>query len=62
VHQFGINIDKNKVEVKVGMKYFLTQAFKKFYIIIWSCMKLEDVIEVLPMLIPDTFVDYFVFI
>jgi hypothetical protein len=44
------------------MKHFLILAFEKFYIAIWSCMKLEDVFEVLPMLIPNTFVDYLVFI
>jgi hypothetical protein len=46
--------------MRVGMKYFFIHSFEKFYIAIWSCMKLEDVTEVLPMLIPDTFVDDFV--
>jgi hypothetical protein len=59
---FGRNIDKSKVKVKVGIKHFFAHAFEKFYIAIWSCMKLEYVFEVLPMLILDTFVDYFVFI
>jgi hypothetical protein len=59
---FGRNIDKNKVEVRAGMKHFLTHAFEKIYIAIWFCMKLEDVLEVLLMLIPHMFVDYFVFI
>ncbi len=54
---FGRNIDKNKVEVRVGMKHFLTHTFEKFYITIWSCMKLKDVLKVLPMLIPHTFID-----
>jgi hypothetical protein len=59
---FGKNIDKGKVQVKVGMKHFLVHAFEKFYIVIWSCVKLEDVLKVLPMLILDTFMDQVVFI
>ncbi len=55
---YGRNIDKNKVKVKVGMKHFFACGFEKFYIVIWSCMKLEDVFKVLPMLILDTFVDH----
>jgi hypothetical protein len=54
---FRRNIDKSKVKVKARMKHFLTHAFEKFYIAIWSCMKLEDVLKVLPMLIPNTFMD-----
>jgi hypothetical protein len=54
---FGRNIDKSKVKVRVGMKHFLAHAFENFYITIWSCMKLEDVLEVLLMLILDTFLD-----
>ncbi len=59
---FKINIHKSKVEVRARMKHFLLHAFKKFYIAIWSCMKLEDVLKVLPMLILDTFMDYSIFI
>jgi hypothetical protein len=62
VRVFGRNIDKSKVEVKIGVKHFLIHAFEKFYIIIWSCMKLEDVLKVFPMLISDMFLDQFVFI
>jgi hypothetical protein len=50
------------MEVKVGVEHFLSQVFKYFYIAIWSCMKLEDVLEVLPMLMPKTFLEQFVFI
>jgi hypothetical protein len=46
---FGKNIDMNKVEVKAGVKHFLSQAFKYFYNVILSYMKLGDVLEVLPM-------------
>ncbi len=59
---FGKNIDRSIMEVKVGVEHFLSQVFKYFYIAIWSCMKLEDVLEVLPMLMPKTFLEQFVFI
>ncbi len=59
---FGRNIDKSKVEVRARVKHFLVHAFEMFYIPIWSCMKLKDVLEVLPMFIPNMFVDQFVFI
>jgi hypothetical protein len=36
---------------------FLAKALKNFYIVIWSCMKLEDVLKVLPMLMLENFVD-----
>jgi hypothetical protein len=58
----GRNIDRSKVEVKKGVEHFVFQAFKYFYIAIWSCMKLEDVLEVLPMLILEIFLERFVFI
>ncbi len=38
------------------MEHFLAIAFQRFYIIIWSGMKLEDVLEVLPMLMLEKFV------
>jgi hypothetical protein len=59
---FGRNVDKAKLEVRFGLENFLAKAFKKFYIAIWSCMKLEDVLEILPMLMFDNFMDWFVFI
>ncbi len=59
---FRRNIDKSKVEVGVGRKHFFAHTFEKSYITIWSCMKLEDVFKVLPMLIPDMFMDQFVLI
>jgi hypothetical protein len=54
---FGRIVDKAKVEVKVRVEDFLVKAFEKFYITIWSCMKFEDVLEVLPMFMPENFVD-----
>ncbi len=59
---FGRNVDKAKVEVKARVEDFFVKAFEKFYVVIWSCMKLEDVLEVLPMLMLENFVDWFVFI
>jgi hypothetical protein len=62
VRMFGRNVDKAKVEVKVGVEDFLTKAFEKYCIVIWSCMKLEDVVKVLPMLMLENFMDRFVFL
>jgi hypothetical protein len=59
---FGRNVDKAKVEVKVGVEDFLTKAFEKYYIVIWSCMKLEDVLKVLPMFMLENCMDRFVFL
>ncbi len=59
---FERNVDKTKMESRVGMENFLAKAFEKFYVTIWSCVKLEDVLEVLPMLMLDNFVDNFFFI
>ncbi len=59
---FNINIDLMKVEVKVGVEHFFPTIFENFYVAIWSCMKLEDVLEVLPMLMLEKFLDQFVFI
>ncbi len=49
---FEKNIDKSKVEVRDGIEHFLSKDLKKFYIVIWSCMKLEDVLEVFIMSMP----------
>jgi hypothetical protein len=50
------------LEIRVKVQDFLSQAFEHFYIVIWSCMLLEDVSEILPLLMPKTFVDQFVFV
>ncbi len=50
------------MEIRVGVEDFLVKAFEKVYITIWSCMKLEDVLKVFPMLMLKKFVDQFVFI
>ncbi len=59
---FGRNVDKAKVEIRARVQYFLAKTFEKFYVRICSCMKLEDVLEVLPMFMPSNFMDWFVFI
>jgi len=41
------------------MQNFLSWTFKNIYISIWSCMLLEDVMQVLPLLMPPIFVDQF---
>ncbi len=48
--------------MKVAFKNFLSNAFNYFYIAISSCMKLEDVLEVIPRLIPKNLLEQFVFI
>jgi hypothetical protein len=52
---FGKNIDKKKMEVKIGVEHFISQVFKYFYIVILSCMKLGKVLEVLPMFMCEMF-------
>jgi hypothetical protein len=59
---FRRNIDISKVEIRAGVEHFLSNAFKRFYIVIWYYMKLEDVLEVLPMLMPEKFLNEFIFI
>jgi hypothetical protein len=56
----GRNIDNTKMEA--GVQHFLTRAFNRFYIGIWSCMLIEDVMEVLALLLSQDFIDQFVFI
>jgi hypothetical protein len=50
------------MELGIKVEHFFSKVFNYFYIVIWSCMKLEDVLEVLPMLIPQNFLEWFVFI
>jgi hypothetical protein len=59
---FKRNVNKAKVEVRARVEDFLAKAFEKFYVAIWSCMKLKDVLEVLPMLMVEIFMDWFIFI
>jgi hypothetical protein len=58
----GSNIDNTKAKVRIKVQHFLTHAFKKFYIGIWSCMLIEDVMEDFNLLLPQDFIDQFVFI
>jgi hypothetical protein len=62
IRVFGKNVKKTKVEIRPGVNFFLSKAFQKFHITIGFCMKLEDVLEVLPMLMPKSFLDWFIFI
>jgi hypothetical protein len=48
VRVFGKNVDKTKMEIKAKVENFLGKAFQKFHIAIWSCVKLEDVLENFP--------------
>jgi len=58
----GRNIDNIKVAIITEVQHFLIHAFKKFYIAIWFCMLIEDVMEVLILLLPHNFIEQFVFI
>jgi len=46
---FGKNVNKTKMET------FFSEAFQKFHIGIWFCMKLENALEVFPMLMLEFF-------
>jgi hypothetical protein len=59
---FRRNVDKAKMEVRTRMEDFLAKAFEKFYVEIWSYMKLKDVLEVLAMLMLENFIGWFFFI
>jgi hypothetical protein len=61
-HMRGSNIDRTKVESRARIQHFLIYALKRFYIGIWSCMLIEDVMEVLTLLLLQDFIDQFVFI
>jgi hypothetical protein len=58
----GRNIDNIKVAIITEVQHFLIHAFKKFYIAIWFCMLIEDVMEVLILLLSHNFIEQFVFI
>ncbi len=58
----GKNLNVSKLEIHVGIHGFLARAFENFYIVIWSGMLLEDVLQILPLLMSKTLVDQFVFV
>jgi hypothetical protein len=60
--RLGKKLNVSKLEICVGVHGFLSQAFLHFYIAICSCMLLEDVLEILPLLMPKTFINQFVFV
>jgi len=49
-----------KLEICVRVWDFFFSTFEHFYIVIWSCMLFKDVLEILPLLMPKTFIDQFV--
>jgi hypothetical protein len=61
-HVKGSNIDICKLESRLGVQHFLFPTFKKNYVVIWSYMLLEDVMQNFPLLVLQTFVDQFVLI
>jgi hypothetical protein len=58
----GKNLDVSKLEICARVKNFLSQAFKHYYIVIWSYMLLKNVLEIIPLLMPKTLIDQFVFV
>ncbi len=58
---FGRNINKSKMKVS-WREHLFFNTLKYFYIVNWFYVKLEDVLEVLAMFIPENFLDQFVFI
>jgi hypothetical protein len=50
------------LEIHARVQDFLAQAFEHFYIAIWLCMLLENVFEILPLLMPKTLINQFVFV
>ncbi len=57
----GGNIDISKVKIRVEIQNFFFWTFKNMYIVILSCMLLENVMQVLPLLMPQVFVNQFFF-
>jgi mannose/fructose/N-acetylgalactosamine-specific phosphotransferase system component IIC len=58
--KIGENLDISKLEILAWVHDFLSCAFEIFYIAIWLCMLLEDVLEILSLLMPKTLLDQFV--
>ncbi len=56
------NLNVFRLEIRVKVEDFLTQAFEHFHIVIWLCMLLENVFQILPLLMPKTLIDQFVFV
>jgi hypothetical protein len=65
---FDMGMHKSLEEILIGAKWKWKLEwnisslwwFNYFYIIIWSCMKFEDVLKKFPMLILEFFFDWFV--
>ncbi len=56
------SLDISKLEIHVRVHDFIFRTFEHFYIIIWLCILLENVLEKLPLLMPKTLVNQFVFV
>jgi hypothetical protein len=48
------NLNVSKSQIHGGIQDFLSRTFEHFYIAIWSCMLLENVLEILPLVMPKT--------
>jgi hypothetical protein len=56
------NLDISKLEICVGVQDFISWTFEHFYIAIWLCMLLKNVLEILSLLMPKILIDQFVFV
>ncbi len=57
----GRNVDINKMEARRRVQHFFVHVFEKHYIAIWSCMLVEDIMEV-TLLLSQKSINQFVFI
>jgi hypothetical protein len=56
------NLNVSKLEIRARVQDFLARAFEHFYIVIWLCMLLQNVLEILLLLMPKTLINQFVFV
>jgi hypothetical protein len=56
------NLDIFKLEICARIHDFISQEFERFYIVIRPCMLLEDVLEIVPLLVPKILIGQFVFV
>jgi hypothetical protein len=55
-------LTRPKWKLELEWNFFWRKAFLKFHIAISSCMKFEDVLEILPMFMLESFLYWFIFI
>jgi hypothetical protein len=61
----GINERLGRIYMFPSWKFvleYMISFLEHFYIAIWSCILWEDVLKILPLLMPKTFVNQFVFV